>query len=66
MLRNRFLECVELGSYGSAVSLEFTNGKDGRRGYSRKREDFMADFCLVTRRTLDEADYRIFSLSFPC
>ena len=61
---NRFRECVALGSYGSSVSLELCNGKDGRRRYSLKREEFMADFCLVTRRTLDEAEYRLFRFHF--
>jgi len=61
---NRFRECVALGTYGSAVSLEFCNGKDGRRSYSRKREEYMADFSLVTRRTLDESDYQLFRFHF--
>jgi hypothetical protein len=55
---------VALGTYGSAVSLEFCNGKEGRRSFSRKREEFMADFCLVTRRTLDESEYRLFRFHF--
>src|SRR5579862_2283329 len=55
---NRFRECVALGTYGSSVSLDFCNGKDGRRRYSMKREEYTADFCLVTRRALNDADYQ--------
>lgn len=61
---NRFRECAALGNYGSAVSLEFCNGSDGRRSYSRKREEYMADFCLVTKRSLNEADHQIFRFHF--
>ncbi len=61
---NRFRECVALGSYGSSVSLEFCAGKEGRRRYSRKREEYMADFCLVTKRALDDEDYRLFRYHF--
>ena len=32
----------------------------GYRTYSRKREEYMADFCLVTRRTLEEFEYKLF------
>lgn len=61
---NRFRECAALGTYGSAVSLEFCNGLEGRRTYSRKREEYMADFCLVTRRFLNDAEHRIFRFHF--
>jgi hypothetical protein len=42
------------------VRLEFCRGTEGRRTYSMKREEFMADFCLVSRRALDDIEYRIF------
>jgi hypothetical protein len=32
--------------------------------YSRSREDFSADFCLVSRRTLSGFDYRVFRFHF--
>jgi hypothetical protein len=28
--------------------------------YSRKREEYMADFCMVTRRALGEDEYKMF------
>jgi len=61
---NRFRECVAKGTYNSSVSLEFCRGREGRRTYSRKREEYMADFCLVSKRTLDETEYRVFRFHF--
>jgi hypothetical protein len=48
----------------SRVSLEFTSGRDKRLAYGRKDEEYAADFCLVSRRTLDEAEYRVFKFHF--
>jgi len=48
----------------SKVTLENCSGKDGRRVWSRKHEDFIADFCLVSKRALDETEYRIFRFHF--
>ncbi len=56
----RFRECAAKGEHTSTVSLEFCNGKEGRRTYSRKREEYMADFCLVSQRILDDFEYRVF------
>jgi hypothetical protein len=61
---NRFRDCVENGAHASTVSLEFCRGRDGRRTYSRKKEEFMADFCLISRRTLDDLEYKIFRFHF--
>jgi hypothetical protein len=57
---NRFRECVALSEHTSAVSLEFSSGRDSHRVYSRKREEYMADFCLIAKRELDEADHAVF------
>ena len=61
---NRFKECVARGAYASGISLEFCRGREGRRTYSRKQEEFMADFCLVSKRFLDEEEYRVFRFHF--
>jgi hypothetical protein len=61
---NRFHDCVVYGAHTSTVSLEFCPGREGRRTYSRKKEEFIADFCLVGRRELDDADYRLFRFHF--
>ena len=61
---NRFVECVAKGGQTSPVTLEFCRGTDRRRTYCRKREEFMADFCIVARRVLAEPEYRIFRFHF--
>jgi hypothetical protein len=50
--------------YISRVSLEYVPGKQGNVTWGRKDEEFIADFCLVSRRTLDEGEYRIFKFVF--
>ena len=49
-----------MGSHTNTVTLEFCQNPGGYRSYGRKREEYMADFCLVSRRTLNDADYTIF------
>lgn len=61
---NRFRECVAKGPHTSAVTIEFCRGAEGHRTYSRKREEFMADFCLISRRVLDEPEHKIFRFHF--
>lgn len=48
----------------SKVTLTFCAGKDRRLTWVRKDEDYVADFCLVSRRTLDEFEYKIFRFHF--
>src|ERR1035437_1327112 len=60
----RFRDCAATGTAFGTVSWEFCAGPGGRRVYSRKQEEFMADFCLVSRRVLDEEDHRLFRYYF--
>ena len=60
----RFRDCASREVYLSRVSLEFCRGKDRRRIYGRKTEEYMADFCLVSKRNLDDLEYRIFRFHF--
>jgi hypothetical protein len=60
----RFRECVALGTHTNAITWDRCGGPSGYRAYSRKREEFMADFCLVSRRTLDDFEYRVFRSHF--
>lgn len=60
---NRFRECAAVSHVG-AVTLDFRPGHEGRRSYSRKREEFLADFCIISRRVLDEYEQRIFRFHF--
>jgi hypothetical protein len=61
---NRFRECAASDGRSGTVSWEFCGGPSGRRAYSRKREEFMADFCLISRRVLDDVEYRLFRYYF--
>jgi hypothetical protein len=61
---NRFRECAARGEHTGTVSLVPCNGRDGRRFYSRKHEEFMADFFLVSRRLLDDFEFRVFRFHF--
>jgi hypothetical protein len=53
-----------LGAHTSTVSWDHLGGRDGRRSYSRKKEEYAADFCLVTRRVLTEPEYTLFRYHF--
>jgi len=57
---NRFRECAALGSHANTVSYGPSSGPDGRRVYSRKREEYMADFDLISKRVLSGREYKIF------
>ena len=46
------------------VRLEPMSGKDGAYCWAMKDEEFMADFCLVSRRALDDLEYKIFKFHF--
>ena len=48
----------------SKVTLTLCAGKDRRLTWVRKDEDYVADFCLVSRRTLDEFEYKVFRFHF--
>jgi len=61
---NRFRECAAKGVHSSAVTLELCDGRESRRTFSRMREEYMADFCLVSRRILNDQEHRIFRAHF--
>ena len=61
---DRFRESVSREKYMSRVTLDPLPGKDRRGAWGRKDEEFAADFCLVSKRTLTEPENRIFKLSF--
>jgi hypothetical protein len=48
----------------SRVSLEANPGRQRKSVWGMKNEEFMADFCLVSRRTLTESEYKIFKFHF--
>ncbi len=46
------------------VSLHFTPGRDRRMTWGRKDEEYMADFILVSKRTLTSEEYKLFKYHF--
>ncbi|MGO4882199.1 MAG: hypothetical protein ACLP59_15405 [Bryobacteraceae bacterium] len=50
--------------YVSRVQIEFCSGKDTRRTYGRKVEEYIADFCLVSRNALNPLEHDIFRYHF--
>jgi hypothetical protein len=60
----RFRHCATKEKYISRISLEFIPGRDRNLSWGRKDEEYMADFILVSRRTLTEFDYRVFKYHF--
>ncbi|MDQ2844420.1 MAG: hypothetical protein M3Y72_25920 [Acidobacteriota bacterium] len=60
----RFRQCASKEKYVSRVSLESNPGRQRKSVWGLKNEEFIADFCLVSRRTLSEAEYRLFKYHF--
>jgi len=60
----RFQDCASDDKHVGSVTLEYLPGKDRRVTYSRKDEEYVADFCKVSARTLDPEEYRIFRYYF--
>jgi hypothetical protein len=60
----RFEKCVTQERHMSRVSLEPHAGKNRPYSWGRKDEEYIADFCLVARRTLSEAEHRLFRYHF--
>ena len=48
----------------SRVSLERVSGPRGRMTWGFKDEEYCADFILVSKRTLDEFEYKVFKYHF--
>ena len=48
----------------SRATLETIPGKDHQGTWGRKQEEYIADFCLVSKRALEESEYRLFRYHF--
>ncbi len=46
------------------VRLEVMKGSDGNYCWGMKEEEYMADFCLVSKRALEEEEYQLFRFHF--
>jgi hypothetical protein len=56
----RFRTCVSREKHISRVSLESNPGQSRRSAWGLKDEEYVADFCIVSRRTLSLREHRIF------
>jgi len=60
----RFKSCLEQEKYVSRVTLEAHQGRSRPSTWGRKDEEYIADFCLVSRRTLTDSEHRLFRYHF--
>jgi hypothetical protein len=60
----RYQECEALAPHTNGATLERGGGPTGYRMYSRRREEYAADFVLVSRRSLAPPDYDLFRLHY--
>jgi hypothetical protein len=61
----RFRRCAQQERHVSHVRFDFVAGGDGRRQvWGRRDEEYIADFCLVSKRYLEPADYKIFRFHY--
>jgi hypothetical protein len=60
----KFRHCATLEKYVSRVRMEQVNGKDHKQTWGMKNEEYMADFCRIAERNLDEFEHQIFRFHF--
>ena len=60
----RFCQLAQQEKYVSRVRLEFFPGRDSSTAYGRRFEEYLADFCLVSRRSLTPEEYDIFRFHY--
>jgi len=60
----RFCYCSTRERSMSRISIEGNHGGQQKTIWSRKNEEFIADFTLVSRRVLNDFEHRIFKFHF--
>lgn len=60
----RFKRCASKEKYISRVSLEANPGRQRKSVWGLKNEEYIADFCLVSRRTLSDREYKVFKFHY--
>jgi hypothetical protein len=60
----RYRECEAMVTHTNGVGIERAGGPSGYRLYSRKRQEYTADFALVAHRILVPEDHDLFRLHF--
>jgi len=61
---SRFVRCVTQERHLSKIALEPHVGRQRPNSWGRKDEEYIADFCLVSRRALDDFEYKLFRYHF--
>lgn len=61
---SRFRVCATQDKYIAHAHLEVIYGSHSSYNWGRKDEEYVADFCLVSRRVLNDAEHRIFRYHF--
>ena len=61
---DRFMRCVTQERHLSRISLEPHMGRQRPMTWGRKDEEYIADFYLISRRSLDEFEHRLFRYHF--
>lgn len=61
---NRFRRCTEKTGRISSVTLDRSEGPVGLRFWGRKNEEFIADFQLICRRSLNQKEHELFQWHF--
>jgi hypothetical protein len=61
---DRYRDVMVREKYMSRVTLDKLPGREGRGTWGRKDEEYAADFCLLSRRTLSEAEREVFRRHF--
>jgi hypothetical protein len=61
---NRFRYCASSDKQTSRISVEHGPGRSARYVWGWKDEEFVADFCLISRRSLPDFEYRIFKYHY--
>ena len=60
----KFRYCASKDKSMGKVRLEPMSGPEGNFCWGMKDEEYMADFCLVSQRALDDLEYQIFRYHF--
>ena len=56
---SRFRYCIEKEKHMSHARLAIVGGKDRRQVWGRRDEEYIADFCLVSKRVLSEFEHKL-------
>lgn len=61
---DRLMRCITQPRHMSRVSIEPACGRARPSTWGRKNEEYIADFVLVAKRTLDEVEWKLFRYHF--